>query len=316
MKYGFMFGAGAEMGYGLPSGGRFALDIFRHDSSKSKQEFKNMRESVDSTTNYANQWLPNDFRSKNISSFGRSVFQNIITDTIGNNRTQIIKKINQFDEIAKSEEEKLNREKNVNITQIIESLLGRELDNIHLGQNIAFIPELKEGNGLFNNTYFSALLLIYKKKEILSFESRTELGKILLSIIQFQIGALGEALSHKINDSVFSKKDDEIDIFDDIGEIIQLNYSASGLSGMEYLLDKPKFSGADNESIILQFAHNILESIYASVLDYKSLIDANWHYLYSSYSFKEGFDYSRLFFWFSHNCPCCNETERRGWRAS
>ena len=96
MKYGFMFGAGAEMRYGLPSGGRFALDIFRHDSSKSKQEFKNMRESVDSTTNYANQCLPNDFRSKNISSFGRSVFQNIITDTIGNNRTQIIKKINQL----------------------------------------------------------------------------------------------------------------------------------------------------------------------------------------------------------------------------
>ena len=43
MKYGFMFGAGAEMGYGLPSGGRFALDIFRHDSSKSKQDFKDMR---------------------------------------------------------------------------------------------------------------------------------------------------------------------------------------------------------------------------------------------------------------------------------
>ncbi len=39
MKYGFLFGAGAEMGYGLPSGGRFALDIFRHDSSKSKQVF-------------------------------------------------------------------------------------------------------------------------------------------------------------------------------------------------------------------------------------------------------------------------------------
>lgn len=281
MKYGFLFGAGAEMGYGLPSGGRFALDIFRHDSSKSKQEFKDMRGTVDSTTNYANQWLPNDFRNKNISSFGRSVFQNIITDTIGNNRAQIIRKINQFDEIAKCEEEKLNREKNVDITQIIESLLNRDLDNIHLGQNIAFISELKEGNGLFNNTYFSALLLIYKEQEILSFKSKAALGKILISIIQFQIGALCEALSHKINDSVFSKKDDEIDIFDDIGEIIQLNYSSSGLSGMEYLLDKPEFNGTDNETVILQFAHNILESIYASVLDYKSLIDANWHYLYS-----------------------------------
>ncbi len=28
-KLGFFFGAGAEVGYGLPSGGRFALDIFR-----------------------------------------------------------------------------------------------------------------------------------------------------------------------------------------------------------------------------------------------------------------------------------------------
>ena len=34
---GFLFGVGAEVGYGLPSGGKFALDIFRYDTSKSKQ---------------------------------------------------------------------------------------------------------------------------------------------------------------------------------------------------------------------------------------------------------------------------------------
>ena len=39
MKLGFLFGAGAEVGYGLPSGGKFALDIFRYDTSKSKQAF-------------------------------------------------------------------------------------------------------------------------------------------------------------------------------------------------------------------------------------------------------------------------------------
>lgn len=38
MKFGFLFGAGAEMGYGFPSGGRFALDIFRHDPSNIKNE--------------------------------------------------------------------------------------------------------------------------------------------------------------------------------------------------------------------------------------------------------------------------------------
>ena len=69
MKYGFLFGAGAEIGYGLPSGGRFALDIFRFDASNSKKEFRKMRDEVDSTTNYASRWLPDDFKDKNISSF-------------------------------------------------------------------------------------------------------------------------------------------------------------------------------------------------------------------------------------------------------
>ena len=32
--------------------------------------------------------------------------------------------------------------------------------------------------------------------------------------------------------------------------------------------------------IILRFAQLLLEKIYASVLDYKNLIDSNWHYLY------------------------------------
>ena len=94
MKFGFLFGAGAEMGYGFPSGGRFALDIFRHDPSNSKKEFKAMRDSLDLTTSYANDELPADFMNKNISTFGRSVFQNIITDTIENNRDAIIDKIN------------------------------------------------------------------------------------------------------------------------------------------------------------------------------------------------------------------------------
>lgn len=40
MKYGFLFGAGAEVSYGLPSGGKFALDIFRHDVTESKKHSK------------------------------------------------------------------------------------------------------------------------------------------------------------------------------------------------------------------------------------------------------------------------------------
>lgn len=281
MKYGFLFGAGAEVGYGLPSGGKFALDIFRHDVTKSKQSFKRMRDDVDNTTRYATYWLPEGFKDKNISSFGKSVFQNIIKDTVEHNRDSIIKRINRFDEVAKAEANIMKKDEGIDIDSVLERLLQRELDNIHMGQTIAFIDEFKQGNDLFNSSYFSALLMIYKDKKIMTGELRIEFGKILLSIIQLHVGALSESLTRRINDGLFAKKDDDIDIFDDIGEIIQLNYSASGVTGMEYLLDQRRADITTDAGKCLRFAQMIIESIYAVVLDYKSLIDANWHYLYS-----------------------------------
>lgn len=280
MKYGFLFGAGAEIGYGLPSGGKFALDIFRHDVTESKKAFKEMRDNVDYTTRYASYWLPDGFRDKNISSFGKTVFQNIIKDTVEHNRENIIKRINNFDEVAKIEASAMKKD-NIDIDALLEKLIGRELDNIHMGQTISFIDEFKQGNDLFNSSYFSALLMVYKDKTIITGEQRVEFGKILLSIIQLHVGALSESLSRRINDGLFSKKDDDIDIFDDIGEIIQLNYSSSGLSGMEYLLDQREADISTNAGKCLRFAQKIIEAIYAVVLDYKTLIDANWHYLYS-----------------------------------
>lgn len=280
MKFSFLFGAGAEIGYGLPSGGQFALNIFKYDITKSKKDFKEMIESIDITTRYASQWLPSNFQEKNISSFGKSVFQHIIKDTVEHNRQQVINRINNFDDIAKKKASELKKS-GIDITNIIEEMLDKDLDNINLTQSTSFISEFEEGNKLFNNSYFSALLLIYKDKELISGEERVELGKILLSIIQLHIGALGETLTRKINDGIFAKKDDTIDIFDDLGEIIQLNYASSGLGGMEYLLEQQKSSNDTNSKKILSFAQSIMETIYSDVLDYKSLIDSNWHYLYS-----------------------------------
>ena len=45
-------------------------------------------------------------------------------------------------------------------------------------------------------------------------------------------------------------------------------------------MENKKIEIKSDSDYILSFARNIIESIYASVLDYKSLIDSNWHYLY------------------------------------
>ena len=204
MRYGFLFGAGAEVGYGLPSGGKFALDIFRQDTTESKKEFKAMRDSVDSTTTYASNWLPRDYMGRSISSFGKSVFQNIIKDMVEHKRSHIVQKLNAFDETARKAADKLQKE-GIDSKEVMERLLKRRLDNLHMNQSVAFISEFAEGNQLFHNSYFAAFLLIYKNKGIMDIQDRPEFRKIILSILQLQIGALSEELTRKINDGIFQK---------------------------------------------------------------------------------------------------------------
>ncbi len=280
MKLGFLFGAGAEITYGLPSGGKFALDIFRQDSTDSKNQFKEVRNSIDPMSNYVYQWLPEDYTTRSISSYGKNVFENIIKDTIEHSRDNIIKKINAFDEIADTERQRLIKTRNYDISEIIEKLIGKNLDNCHMNSVISFNEAFKEGNEIFKSKYFSALLEIYKKSKEFNATQKAELGKIIVSLLQLQIGALSENLTRNINDNLFSKKDDDIDIFDDLGEIIRINYQATGMSGMEYLLEKKTTIDTNDVGKVLYFAQSLIENIYSTVLDYKSLIDSNWHYLY------------------------------------
>ena len=277
MKYGFLFGAGAELAYKLPSGGHFALDIFRQDTTDPKQKFKKMRDAVDSTTAYASQWLPKDYISKNINTFGKSVFQSIIMSTVEHKRRQIVKKVNEFDDVSSWIVNKLKAD-GIDVDRAFMDLLGREVSNIHLDQVISYNDAFKNGNKLFESNYFSALLLVYRDKDE---PGKQILGRILLSIMQLQLGALSEDLSRNINDNLFSKKDEKIDLFDDFGELIKLNYNVAGVSGLEFLLEDHEIETITPYGIILRFAQLLIEEIYASVLDYKSLIDSNWHYLYN-----------------------------------
>ena len=277
MTYGFLFGAGAEIAYKLPPGGQFALDIFRQDTTGPKKEFRDMRDAVDPTTTYAGKWLPKDYPDKNINTFGKSVFQSIIMSTVEHRRGQIVKKVNDFDEMASSLVEKLKSE-GIDVDKAFEELLGRAITNIQLDQIISYNDAFKKGNKLFESNYFSALLSVYRDKDD---PGKLILRRILLSIMQLQLGALSEELAQNINDNLFSKKDEKIDLFDDFGELIKLNYNAAGVSGLEFLLENPEIETKTSYGIILRFAQLLIEDIYSSVLDYKSLIDSNWHYLYN-----------------------------------
>lgn len=189
----------------MPSGGQFALDIFREDPSSSKSEFKSMRASIDKQTKYACKFLPNDFDTKNINSFGKTVYENIIKDTIEHNRILIIDNINNIDSLARGIVDDINK-KHSDFDQAIKNLTGKQITNINMGQTIKFSRELAKGNELFCSEYFSALLYVYKTVDFAIPAHKRSLGKIILSIIQLQLGALSEQLVRKINDNPFEKK--------------------------------------------------------------------------------------------------------------
>ena len=277
-RIGFLFGAGAELSYNMPLGGKFALDIFRYDTTEAKKEFKKMRESIDPTTRYARNWLPVDYETRNIGTYGKSVFENIIKDTIEHNREKIVYNLNSIDILAEKIVATMVKD-GLDVNESIMQLTGREIDDITMKHSISFAKEFEVGNKLFDSTYYSALLLAYSKKSFHKAENHLVVKRVISSILQLQIGALGEILSKRINENPFEKKDDSIDIFDDFGDILRLNYRSSG-KGLEYLLETSEPERDTPEGIVACFALKLLEEIFASVMDYKTLIDSDWHYLY------------------------------------
>ncbi|MGC6395201.1 hypothetical protein ACMXY6_02865 [Pasteurella multocida] len=78
MKIGLFFGAGAEICYGLPSGGKFAIELFRQDPTPYKENLRKELKNINSTSPYANKWLPEGYSNKSIYAFGKNEFSSII----------------------------------------------------------------------------------------------------------------------------------------------------------------------------------------------------------------------------------------------
>ena len=275
-KYGFLFGAGAEKAYGLPNGGEFALELFRRDTGEVKQEFKRMIKEVDGSTNYAGEWLPQGYETKSVAAFGRGFFQNIIAGTVEQHRNIIIEMINSFDNTATGTISNMGNEgKDVDAAFI--ELLNRHPRAVTLSNDILYNEAFKSGNKLFKSHYFSSLLLAYN--HFTNDPFKKQLRAVLSSVIQLHLGALGTELVQDINGSPISSKSDNFDFFDDFTDILRLNIAASGVSGLDLLMEPPS-AGENVQGIVLEFARRVMEKLYASVLDYKSLIDSYWHYLY------------------------------------
>ena len=276
------FGAGAEMAYGLPSGGKFAIDIFRMDVTEDKKTFKDQRQLVNTRSVYASNWLPLDYLSKPISSFGKPQYESLVKGSLENKRDKILQYLDKFDQNVDVHVQKLAA-KGLNLKTTFESFPGITFGEVFTHE-IKLSSMLGNSNGLFGSEYFSCFLKILELGENISVEFKKSIEKIVRALLELLIGACGEDLVNKLNDGIFSKKPDNINIFDDLGAIFSLDYKWTGLTGLEYILSSDATdisSGSSAEDVITEFGRMILDDIFAQALDYQALIDSNWRYLYA-----------------------------------
>lgn len=279
MKLGLFFGAGAEMAYGLPSGGRFAIDLFRKDPSEYKTQLRNQLKALDSRSPYANNWLPQGYASKSIYAFGRNEFTTIIESSIEYNREEIINRLNAFDGECDQIIKELGITRNC-IEEKFSALTQNTFGERTYGQVIQLNPVLARDVKLFESEYYSAMLDLIKASN-----QSDDLRRYVTSFLQLLVGAHGQSLVQRLNQELFEVAPDDLPIFDDISGMFKLEFNRVGTTALELLLEESRSfdTGPTSDAVILfsAIAQKFLENLFTAVLDYQKLIDDHFRYLFS-----------------------------------
>lgn len=275
-EIGLFFGAGAEVSYGLPSGGRFAIEIFRRSSEQQKKQFKELLESIDRTTYYCRNYLPPDFHKKRVNVFGKPDFTNLLQSSIEYRRSQVMEFLNNFDEhaLAVLRGSGIPQER---FDELYEEAIGKPFGSSNYGNAIHLNDRLGDENRLFEAEYFSTFLDVLANTD----DSRL-LRRCLTSFLQLLVGCCSQKLATDLNEQIFTEAPD-IPIFDDIGGIFQIEFSQAGLTALEIILEEqPKDLGESSSlsTIAGELCRATLERLFEMCLDYQALLDSHFRYVY------------------------------------
>ncbi|VTU09687.1 Uncharacterised protein [Actinobacillus porcinus] len=279
MKLGLFFGAGAEISYGLPSGGTFAIDLFRQDPTIYKERLRKELNNVNITSPYAANWLPDGYKTKPIYAFGKNEFSSIIESSIQYKRHKIIEHLNNFDNLCEKVIKNLEIDED-KVSDLFSDKTGMELGEILYTHKIQLNPILSNSVTLFNSKYYSAILEIIKLGKNVD-----DLRRYAIAFLQLLVGSHGHDLVKKLNEELFTNTPDDLPIFDDIFGMFRLEFNQVGSEALELLLGQKKIFSVNEDGdlicLLSAICQKALEYIFVDVLDYQKLLDEHFRYLFS-----------------------------------
>lgn len=272
------FGAGAEIGYGLPSGGKFALEIFRISNEEDKESFRRQIKEINPMSQIASQWLPENYASKRLNVFGKGEFEGLIASSLENRKSNILEYLNNFD-IKVSKLLSNWKVKETVIREKFAEKTDEQLGDMRYNQVIRLNDKLTSSVPLFESDYFSAFLRLLEKHP-----NDRQIKRIVRAFLELLIGALGQNLVSQLNEELFTAAPDGLSVFDDLSGIFTLNYKDVGQTGMEIVIDDLPIEideNSDGLTIFRELGRSILEETYCQAMDYQALIDSHFRYLYN-----------------------------------
>ena len=279
MKLGLFFGAGAEISYGLPSGGSFAIDLFRQDTTQYKDNLRKELSKINSKSIYAAKWLPDEYVNKPIYAFGKNEFGTIIESSIQYKRDKIISRLNNFDSLFEQAIKSLDIDKTIIESKYYE-LTNNNIGDVLYTHNIKLNPILSNSVTLFDSIYYSGILEVIKNNK-----DCDDLRQYATAFLQLLVGAHGHELVKQLNEELFTNSPDNLPIFDDIFGMFRLEFNQVGAVALDLLLNHKKEFEIDENAelhcILTALAKKSLELIFIDVLDYQKLIDEHFRYLFA-----------------------------------
>jgi hypothetical protein len=187
-KLSVFFGAGAEIGYGLPSGGKFALEIFRVSNEVDKENFREQIQNINPRSQIASQWLPDNYAGKRLNVFGKGEFEGLIASSLENRRNNILDYLDNFDTNVSN----LLRNWKVSETVVRQKFTtetDEQIGDMRYNQAIRLNEKLASRVPLFESDYFSAFLRLLEKHP-----TDRYLKRIVRAYLELLVGAIGQSL--------------------------------------------------------------------------------------------------------------------------
>lgn len=281
MKVGFFFGAGAEISYGMPSGGKFALNIFKKSVEDHKEQLKADLKQIDKSGTYARYWLPQGFDTKHVYAFGKSEFGSLLQSSIEYNHRHILERLSNLDVICYKLLEDNNIPEEV-LASAYRKEFGKKFGDTTYANNIILNKKMapQSSESIFSSVFYSMLLDFMKKNK------ESSVKKYAAAILQLFICVIGQNIVNDLNQDIFEKNDTGLSIFDDISTLFNIDFNRLGFPILDIVLSSKVVCISDRnlndfEKFLEELFSLLLEEIFSVALDYRKLIDEHFRYLYT-----------------------------------